>query len=223
LFLACFAAYPKFAGKGHGARDVLEIRLSAVSEKVISDGEVSGNFPDKYLAVSPVEETPAVLPKMPPPASENGLSSSSGESEPVPLLSNPENTREDAVRFSANESEESFFPNSRLSVPPVMVTDSAIDDLLSMFGERLEQGMYILRLYIDRDGRVVDVLGTSSLKRESSDRILDQLIAAFKTIRFFPAQINEHAVNSQIEFEINAVDEFPGSSKTNNPPVLLNN
>jgi hypothetical protein len=198
LFLACFVSQPGFAGKGEGHGAALKIRLSAVSGNKVAAG----------LSMAAEEAIPVVLF---PPASipmESALPRSGEESETVDL---------------PPVKDESFFPRSRLSVPPVRVADSAIDDLLSRFGERLAQGTYFLRLFIDRNGEVVDVQGRISRDgedSENSDLVFEQLMAAFKSIRFLPAEINGHAVNSQVEFEINAVDVPAGSSNASGRPGI---
>jgi hypothetical protein len=215
LFLACVVSQPGFSDKGEGQRQgaPLKIRLSAVSGNKVSAG----------LSIATEEAVPVVLF---PPASipiESALPRSIDETETVNLppvkdeLAGSENIEDDA----------SFFPRNRLSVPPVRLKDSAIDDLLSGFGERLAQGTYFLRLFIDRNGEVVDVQGRTSRDarddEDGSDLVFEQLMAAFKSIRFSPAEINGHAVNSQVEFEINAVDVPTGSSNASGRPGIKSN
>jgi hypothetical protein len=207
LFLACFVSQPGFAGKGGGHGVRLEIRLSAISEKV--SAEPSG------LSAATEEAMPAVLSR---PASmpvESALPQSGDESEKF----DPTPARVEIAKDNANENKENdepFFTRSYLTVPPVRVSDSAIDEVLSTAGKRLAPGAYFLRLFIDRNGQVVEVRGRSSRDEtngENSDLVFEQLIAAFKSIRFLPAEINGRAVNSQVEFEIKAVDVIAGSSR----------
>lgn len=108
-----------------------------------------------------------------------------------------------------------FFPRSQVMIPPVVLTASAVSDPLAALGGRLKPGQYLLRLFIDREGRVVDVRGSISPDAPdgNDDHIHERFLAAFASVRFSPARINGLAVNSQIDIEISAMDESPGSSR----------
>jgi hypothetical protein len=212
LFLFCLLGSPKFAGQGAETGKALEIRLSAVVEKKRGDVEriAEIGIPNKR-AKSSERKTPAVLSQAAPTTRENPRpdreTRSGDESKPweppeqAAPSANPPGDADGDVAV--------FFTRSRLSVLPMMLTSPALDDSLPVSG-RMEHRRYVLRLFIDRDGQVVDVLGTSSLNGE---RILEQLIAAFKSVRFSPAQINGIAVNSQIAIEVDVADVLPGSSQ----------
>jgi hypothetical protein len=240
LFLACFVGYPpKFVGKGGGTGEMLEIRLGAIPGKGTSIAKVLDKISDTHLAESlegkaaPLvlaeslegaekKAAPSVLHHAAPIPNGSSLPRSSEELEADNLPPGKDEAIENTIaKNDADERDESFFPGSLLSVPPVRVVDSSIDDLLVSFEDRLAQGRYFLRLYINRDGQVVEVQGSSSLDSENSDPIFEQLIAAFKSVRFLPAEINGHAVNSQIGIEINAVDERPESSKASGEYVKM--
>jgi hypothetical protein len=104
----------------------------------------------------------------------------------------------------------SFYSRAEVSVPPLMQTEPVIDDALAISQEWPAQGRIVLRLFIDREGQVVDILETSLVDRDNP--VLKQLLAAFSSVRFSPARVGEAPVNSWIEIEIEPIAETPGSS-----------
>ncbi|MDR0578813.1 MAG: hypothetical protein LBI87_15105 [Candidatus Accumulibacter sp.] len=243
LLLGGFTISPDFAGKvkagkapGHALAASLatapeKARLTADPEKSADTKRISAppreparrettNVPRHAALMTPASERHG--PEMPLGKTLERMSERGSEEVPEREAERaPEQILEQAgapanPREAANESGETFFPRSRLTVAPVMLTEPALDDASPMPGGW--RGRAVLLLFIDREGQVVDVQGNVSPDGDDDTRVLEQLIAAFKAVRFSPAQIGGLPVNSQIQLEIDAIDEQPGSSQTSGRP-----
>ena len=220
LFFVCVSGTLEISGKGgrgfdgpeNGARTSLAASLVAVAGENRSDMEktayadVPDDAPAGWWEYKPsAAPLPPTMTDVPP----ETVASSDAQVPGTP----PEPAAEFPRRTSGTEmGDYAYSPDPRLTVSPVILTKDAVSDALAALAERLEPGRYVLQLFIDQEGRVVDVRG--SLSPDGEDGLVhEQLLAAFASVRFSPARINGLAVNSHTTIEISAIDESPRSSR----------
>lgn len=109
---------------------------------------------------------------------------------------------------SALLGDDAFLPRSRLTVPPVPLSNVVIEHPLAEGGRRHYVGE--LSLFIDETGRVVRIRSDGTPLPQALD---DAARAAFAGARFTPGEVDGRKVRSRIRIEV-TFDEQPST-----PPV----
>ena len=108
--------------------------------------------------------------------------------------------------------DDAVFSSAEVSVPPTALDTAQLNDSISALGEQLTPGMHAVRLFIDRQGRVVR-LGETGTPESVDKDLLMPLLAAFSSVGFSPARIDGRAVNSWIDIQVEIPDDAPRSSR----------